>query len=211
MPFSTVFQLYHGSQYTYPSFPGVLLTSSQHNILSKPLAVFPHNHCRNNEQGLERNESCCSDYHQSPEIILAQPGMEPGLVYVISVLYQSRVLDKLLVCLFWNRKYAIKLNLNHTKYTEVSCTGNTYIPVHPISVSIVHVCYKRECHLDHMKQAHINFKLTLAQHAQGQFLSWSFVRCPSCIINNFYKHLLLPNHWANLDQTWEECSLAGHL
>ena len=37
------------------------------------------------------------------------------------------------------------------------------------------------------------------------------VRCPSCVINNFFKHLLLPNCWASLDQTWQECSLGGPL
>ena len=37
------------------------------------------------------------------------------------------------------------------------------------------------------------------------------VRCPSCVINNFFKHLLLQNRWANLDQTWQECSLGGPL
>ena len=41
MPVSTVFQLYHSGQCTYPCFPGVLLTSIPHNILSKPLATFP--------------------------------------------------------------------------------------------------------------------------------------------------------------------------
>jgi hypothetical protein len=39
MPFSTVFQLYRGSQCTYPCFPEVILTSTLHNILSKPLAA----------------------------------------------------------------------------------------------------------------------------------------------------------------------------
>ena len=34
MPFSTVFQLYHSGQCTYPCFPGVLLTSTPHDILS---------------------------------------------------------------------------------------------------------------------------------------------------------------------------------
>ena len=77
-PFSTVFQLYCCSQCTYPCFPGVLLTSSPHNILSKPLAAFPHNHCRNNGQRWERNESCRNDYHQSSERILAEPGIEPA-------------------------------------------------------------------------------------------------------------------------------------
>ena len=36
------------------------------------------------------------------------------------------------------------------------------------------------------------------------------VRCPSCV-NNFFEHLLLPNRWANLDQTWQECALGGLL
>ena len=39
------------------------------------------------------------------------------------------------------------------------------------------------------------------------------VRCPSCVVNNFFNlnHLLLPNCWANLDQTWQECSWGGPL
>ena len=73
-PFSTVFQLYHGGQYTYPCFSW----SSFHNILSKPLASFPHNHCRNNGQRWKRNDSCRNDYHQSSERILAEPGIEPA-------------------------------------------------------------------------------------------------------------------------------------
>ena len=31
------------------------------------------------------------------------------------------------------------------------------------------------------------------------------VLCPLCVVNNFIKHL--PNRWANLDKTWQECSL----
>ena len=30
--------------------PGILVTSTPHNTLSKPLAAFQHNHCRNNGQ-----------------------------------------------------------------------------------------------------------------------------------------------------------------
>ena len=41
--FSTVFQL-------YPCFPGVLLTSTLQNILSKPPAAFLQNHYRNTGQ-----------------------------------------------------------------------------------------------------------------------------------------------------------------
>ena len=37
------------------------------------------------------------------------------------------------------------------------------------------------------------------------------VMCPSCVVNSFFKHLLFPNHWANLDRTWQECSLGGPL
>ena len=36
------------------------------------------------------------------------------------------------------------------------------------------------------------------------------VMCPSCVVR-FFKHLLLPNLWSNLDQTWQECSLEGPL
>ena len=75
-PFSTVFQLYHGGQCTYPWFPGVLLTSTPHNILSKPLTAFLHNHCQSNGLRWERNESCRNDYHQSSERKLAEPGIE---------------------------------------------------------------------------------------------------------------------------------------
>ena len=70
--FSTVIQFYCCGQFTCPCFPGVLLTSAPHNTLSKPLAAFPHNHCRNNWQQWERNESCCIDYHQSSERMLAE-------------------------------------------------------------------------------------------------------------------------------------------
>ena len=77
--FSTVFQLYHGGQYTYPCLPGVLLTCATHSILSKLMAAFKHNHCRNNGQPWGRNESCRNDYHQSSERILAKPGIKPVL------------------------------------------------------------------------------------------------------------------------------------
>ena len=77
MQFSTVFQLCHGGQCTYPCFPGGPFTSTLHNILSKPLAAFPNNHCQNNGQRWERNGSCRNDYHQSSDRILAEPGIEP--------------------------------------------------------------------------------------------------------------------------------------
>ena len=37
------------------------------------------------------------------------------------------------------------------------------------------------------------------------------VMCPSCVVNNFFEHLLLQNCWANLDQTWHKCSVGGPL
>ena len=41
--------------------------------------------------------------------------------------------------------------------------------------------------------------------------AFRLVMCRSCIVNNFFKHLLLPNCLANLGQTWQECSLGGPL
>ena len=34
-------------------------------------------------------------------------------------------------------------------------------------------------------------------------------RPTSCVVHNFFKHLL--NHWANLDETWQGCSLGEAL
>ena len=42
MPFSKVFQLYFGGQCTDPCFPGVLLTSTLHTILSNPQRLLSH-------------------------------------------------------------------------------------------------------------------------------------------------------------------------
>ena len=74
--FSTEFQLYRRDQCTYPCFPGVLLTSTPHNILFN--IAFTFNHFRNNGQWRERNESCHNDYHQSSERILTEPVIEPA-------------------------------------------------------------------------------------------------------------------------------------
>ena len=76
LPFSTVIQLYCSGQYTYPCFPGTFFTNTLHNILSKPLAAFPHNHLRDNGQREERNESCCNDYHQSSESFGRAQGLD---------------------------------------------------------------------------------------------------------------------------------------
>ena len=77
-PVSTVLQSYHHSQCTYPCFPGFLITSTLLNSPSKPLVAFPRNHCQNNRQRCERNESCRNNYHQSSERILTDPGIEPA-------------------------------------------------------------------------------------------------------------------------------------
>ena len=54
------------------------LTSATHNFLFKSLGASPHNHCQNNRQRWDRNESCRNDYHQSLERILAEPGIKPA-------------------------------------------------------------------------------------------------------------------------------------
>ena len=69
---STVFQLYHSGQCTYPCFSGVLLTSTLHNILSKPLAAFANNRCQNNGQQWERNESCIGQFGDQPATSCSQ-------------------------------------------------------------------------------------------------------------------------------------------
>ena len=65
----------------------------------------------------------------------------------------------------------------------------------------------------------INYGQTFLAHlsttcSRGAFrITWcpsSVVRLTSCVVNNFSKHLL-PDRWANLDQTWQECSLGGPL
>ena len=71
--FSTLSQLYRGSQCTYPCSAGILFTSTPHDVLSKPLTIS-QNHCRNKGQGRERDESCSNHYHQSSERILVEPG-----------------------------------------------------------------------------------------------------------------------------------------
>ena len=79
MTTSTVYQLYRTGQCTYQCIPEVLLTSTQHNILSKSLTAFQHDHCRNNGQRWERNVFCHNDYHQSSEGKLTEPGIEPAI------------------------------------------------------------------------------------------------------------------------------------
>ena len=79
-------------------FSGVLLTSALHNILCKPLAAFLHNHCWNIWQRWKRNESCCNDYHQSSERILAEQGICNRLSYWAWHVLDSDWLCKLQMC-----------------------------------------------------------------------------------------------------------------
>ena len=39
----------------------------------------------------------------------------------------------------------------------------------------------------------------------------SVMRCASSVVHNFFKHLLLLNDWANLNETWLGCSLGEAL
>ena len=45
---------------------------------------------------------------------------------------------------------------------------------------------------------------------EHKVLMVSFCDCPMSGVHNFFKHLLL-NHWANLDETWQGCSLGEAL
>ena len=68
--------------------------------------------------------------------------------------------------------------------------------------------------LFHEKQqlflAHLS-TVTWAQSAHGELLWSPNVRQPSCVVHNFFKHLLLLNHWVNLDETWQGCFLGEAL
>ena len=90
-------QLHRDGQFTYPLFPAILFTSTLHNILSKPLAAFPHNYRWNNEQRRERKELCCNDYDQSSERILAEPGIEP-VTFCSQVLCDMEVYAQCMLC-----------------------------------------------------------------------------------------------------------------
>ena len=56
----------------------------------------------------------------------------------------------------------------------------------------------------------LNFFFSSPEHNYSR-RAFRVVMCPSSIINNFFKYLLLPNRWANLDQTWQKCSLGSLL
>ena len=42
-------------------------------------------------------------------------------------------------------------------------------------------------------------------------LCMASVGCRPPSVNNFFKHLLLLNHWVNLDETWQGCFLGKGL
>ena len=79
MPFSTLFQLYRSGQCTYPCFPEVPLTSTLHNILSKPMAAIQHVTIAKTMDNCERGMNpVAMTIINSWKKILAEPGIEPG-------------------------------------------------------------------------------------------------------------------------------------
>ena len=46
---------------------------------------------------------------------------------------------------------------------------------------------------------------------EHKVLMVSFCDRPMSGVHNFFKHLLPLNHWANLDETWQGCSLGEAL
>ena len=51
------------------------------------------------------------------------------------------------------------------------------------------------------------FSKVLSISPEHNVLKGSFYGGAVSVVNNFFKHLLLPNRWANLKQVWQECSL----
>ena len=78
MLFSTVFQLYHSGKCTYSCFPGVVLNSTPHNIISKPLAAFHVTTVETTDSGERGMNLFENDYRQSSKRILAELGIEPA-------------------------------------------------------------------------------------------------------------------------------------
>ena len=76
--------------------------SSAHDILSKPRAAFPHNHCWNNRQQWERNESCCNDCHQSSESVLAEPEVRTDDLILKSSMLPNDLQELVLPSSLWN-------------------------------------------------------------------------------------------------------------
>ena len=60
-------------------------------------------------------------------------------------------------------------------------------------------------------KSHLLTALVFSSPVYNMVLGSPGVRHHSCIDNNFFKYLLVPSRWANLDQTWQECSLGGPL
>ena len=67
MPFWTSFQVYRWDQFACLCFSWISVTTTPHNILSKPLAAFSLNNRRTNCKQGDENESCRNYYRQSQE------------------------------------------------------------------------------------------------------------------------------------------------
>ena len=57
-------------------------------LSSQATGCFAHNHCQNNVQRRERNESCCIYFHQSMEKILAARGFRTSNLFSTHVPYR---------------------------------------------------------------------------------------------------------------------------
>ena len=89
--FQQYFSYFAAANAPIHALPEFFFTSTRQNILSKPLTAFLNNHCWNNGQRWERNESCRNDYHQSSERILAEPGIEPLVTSMILLVHCFQV------------------------------------------------------------------------------------------------------------------------
>ena len=72
--------------------------------------------------------------------------------------------------------------------------------------------------LEHCRENSGNLDFLLFSSPEHKVLMVSFcdrpmsgVLRPSCVVHNFFKYLLLLNHWANLDETWQGCSLGEEI
>ena len=117
--------------------------------------------------------------------------------------------------------------LAHTTQCRI-LTHQSYIAVENIVRKEEIACYKQflffsQCFLHYMVCI-FHFKcilkccLQFLSSPEHEVLMVSFCDRPmsvvcraSSVVHNFFKHLLLLNHWANLDETWQGCSLGEAL
>ena len=101
---------YIGASAPIHAFLEIPFTRNLQNFLSKPLGAFPHN----NGHGLERNELCSINYHQSKEKKWPSQGLHQCLPVLKSCPYSPTILKNVLCLVLQVCLYLAALECNTT-------------------------------------------------------------------------------------------------